>query len=199
MSVPMSLLAMLDDRPMYGLEMKYEFEERTGGVWPLNVGQVYTTLGRLERDGLIDLDHEEAGNKVYAITEDGRGRLTQWFDEPLGRETPSRDELVIKLLVAVAKNSIDVSSVVQTERRSLLEQLQQYTRLKADTPDRGDLEWLILLDSLIFKAEAQVRWLDACEARIARHAGDVPVRAPEVTRAVPTGEPVARGDRGVAR
>lgn len=190
MSVPMSLLAMLDDRPMYGLEMKYEFEERTGGVWPLNVGQVYTTIGRLERDGLVGLDREEAGNKVYAITVAGRGRLAQWFGELSRRETPSRDELVIKLLLAIAKTSIDVSAVVQAERRSLLEQLQEYTRLKADTPEHGDLEWLILLDSLIFKAEAQVRWLDACEARIARHDGDLPARVPATTRALPTDEPV---------
>lgn len=196
MSVPMSLLAMLDERPMYGLEMKYEFEERTGGVWPLNVGQVYTTLGRLERDGLIHLDHEEAGNKVYVITETGRGRLADWFGEPSRRETPSRDELVIKLLLAVAKSSIDVATVLQKERRTVLEQLQQYTRLKADPPVRGDLEWLILLDSLIFKAEAQVRWLDVCEARIARHGGDVSTRASQTTPPLPTGESDLHGIRG---
>lgn len=178
MSVRMSLLAMLDERPMYGLEMKREFEERTGGVWPLNVGQVYTTLSRLERDGCVGPDREEAGNKIYAITDRGRRRLIEWFAEPSCRDTPTRDELVIKLLLAIAKPAVDVAAVVQAERRSLLEQLQEYTRLKADPPADGDLEWLILLDSLIFKAEAQVRWLDVTEARIARHGGRVRSIAP---------------------
>ncbi|MCH7669302.1 MAG: PadR family transcriptional regulator [Acidobacteria bacterium] len=169
MSVQMSLLAMLSERPMYGLELKNGFEERTGSVWPLNVGQVYTTLGRLERDGHVTLHSEAGGNKEYAITPEGRALLDDWFVHPVHSEAPPRDELVLKLLLASSNPSINVTRVIQAERRAVLEQLQGYTRLKTGVPRMDDLGWMMLLDSLIYKAEARVRWLDVCEARIAQH------------------------------
>ncbi len=185
MSVPMSLLAMLDERPMYGLELRNEFEARTGGVWPLNVGQVYTTLGRLERDGLVTLIDEQGGNKTYRITEAGRSQLASWFARPDRTPAPARDELVLKLLMALSRPTPDVLAVIQAERRVHLERLQEFTRLKADAAGPDDLGWLLLLDSLIFKAEAGVRWLDACEARIARH----PQSSPTAERA-PASHPI---------
>lgn len=168
MSVSMSLLAMLEERPMYGLELKNAFEESTGGVWPLNVGQVYTTVGRLERDGLVTLQSESDGQKLYEVTSAGRDRLREWFSRPSGKLTAARDEMVLKLSLAIVKPSVDVPVVIQAERRALIEQLQEYTRLKSGTASDHDLGWFILLDSLIFKTEARVRWLDVCEARIAR-------------------------------
>src|SRR6266498_2142951 len=100
MSVSMSLLALLDEGPAYGLQLKNEFESRTGSIWPLNVGQVYTTLARLERDGLVR-PAPNGDEKVYEITKDGRARLLDWFGKPLERRTPGRDELVLKLIMAV--------------------------------------------------------------------------------------------------
>jgi DNA-binding PadR family transcriptional regulator len=161
MSVSMSLLAMLDERPMYGLELKNVFEESTGGVWPLNVGQVYTTIARLERDGLVTLAEESDGQKLYAITDAGREEMAGWFGQPSRGASETRDEIVLK-------PTIDVVAVIQSERKALLQELQQYTRLKTDPPTGNDLSWEILLDSIIFKIEARVRWLDACETRIAR-------------------------------
>jgi DNA-binding PadR family transcriptional regulator len=168
MSVGMSLLAILEDGPSYGLQLKNEFESRTAGVWPLNVGQVYTTLGRLQRDGLVEVDASDAteSQKVYALTEEGREQLADWFAEPATQGTPSREELVLKLVMVARRSSDEAASVIQAERRNAVEVLQEYTRLKRDTPADGDLGWLFLLDSLIFSAEARVRWLDACEARL---------------------------------
>jgi DNA-binding PadR family transcriptional regulator len=168
MSVSMSLLAMLDERPMYGLELKNTFEESTGGVWPLNVGQVYTTISRLERDGMVSLAEEADGQKLYAITDAGREEIAGWFRHPSRGASATRDEIVLKISLAVLKPTVDVAAVIQSERRALLEELQQYTRFKADPPTDKDLSWAILLDSIIFKIEARVRWLDACETRIAR-------------------------------
>lgn len=168
MSVGMSLLALLDEEPTYGLRLKNEFEERTGGVWPLNVGQVYTTLGRLQRDGLVEVrnENEAEGQKLYEITDSGRAHLAEWFEGPSDGGAPSRDELVLKLvMVATRKNSEGVR-VIQTERRKAVELLQSYTGLKRDAPSDADLGWLFLLDSLIFQTEARVRWLDSCEARL---------------------------------
>ncbi len=168
MSVGMSLLAILDEGPSYGLQLRNEFEARTGGVWALNVGQVYTTLGRLQRDGLVGVeagDQAEA-QKIYSITPDGKERLHRWFSEPTDRSAPNREELVLKLVMVARRSIEDAQPVIQAERRSAIQLLQEYTRLKREAPKAADLGWLFLLDSLIFQAEARVRWLDACEARL---------------------------------
>src|SRR4051812_29647063 len=103
MSVPHALLALLSEGPKYGLRLRQEFEAGTGEVWPLNVGQVYTTLQRLERDGLVESDDstEEGPQKRYRITDSGRGELAQWLRTPPDTGLPPRDELVIKVLVSL--------------------------------------------------------------------------------------------------
>lgn len=170
MSIAMSLLTLLDQGPSYGLRMKQEFERRTGGVWPLNVGQVYTTLDRLEREGLVRQAVEGGADRqrLHEITDAGRERLAGWFGGPAD-SSPGRDQIVLKLVMAAHDPDVDTSVVIQAERRGAVEQLQQYTRLKREEPGEGDLGWAFLVDSLIFNTEARVRWLDACEARLARH------------------------------
>lgn len=169
MSVGMSLLAILDEGPTYGLQLKNHFEHRTGGVWPLNVGQVYTTLQRLQRDGLVEAESPSDGpesQKIYGLTPEGRERLEAWFREPAAEGPPAREELVLKLVMAARKGREEALGVVQNERRGAIQLLQEYTRLKRDGGSDADLGWLFLLDSLIFSTEARVRWLDACESRI---------------------------------
>src|SRR6266566_5854402 len=178
-SIALSVLAILDEGPSYGLQLKNEFEARTGGVWPLNIGQVYTTLDRLERDGLVrpSVARGEPGKQnTYEITEEGRSRLGGWFATDTRAGAPARDGLVLKLVMAASNPGLDVSSVIQTERKGAVQLLQEYTRLK--TSDASpDLGWTFLLESLIFQTEARVRWLDACEERLARtapHSAAVP-------------------------
>ena len=103
MSVKLGLLALLAEEPMYGAQLRSEFEARTGGTWPLNVGQVYTTLARLERDGLVEQDAQadEEGRILYHLTVLGRGEVQQWWQTPVRRDETPRDELVIKLAIAV--------------------------------------------------------------------------------------------------
>src|SRR3979409_759515 len=103
MSVRHALLALLSEGPKYGLQLRQEFEARTGEVWPLNVGQVYTTLQRLERDGLVESDDaDDAGpHKRFWITTEGHGELTDWLETPPDVMPPPRGELVIKVLVAL--------------------------------------------------------------------------------------------------
>jgi len=73
MSVRQALLALLEQRPMYGYQLRSEFERRTGSTWPLNVGQVYTTLTRLERDGLVSGHGDDGeGHVIYEVTGAGR-------------------------------------------------------------------------------------------------------------------------------
>ena len=168
MSVRHSLLALLSAGPMHGYGLKTEFESATGDVWPLNVGQVYTTLGRLERDGMVSAEAEADGQKVYEITKAGRDELGHWFDTPVPREMIPRQELAIKLVFAMRSGVADVTEVVQRQRVATVRALQDVTRLKADAESAGDVAWLLMLDALVFQAEAEVRWLDMCEARLAR-------------------------------
>ncbi|MDF2145239.1 PadR family transcriptional regulator [Knoellia sp. p5-6-4] len=174
MSVRLGLLALLAEEPTYGARLRAEFEARTGGTWPLNVGQVYTTLARLERDGLVEAVGEDAEGRItYRLTSAGRAEVTQWWVAPVDRDSTPRDELVIKLALAVTVEGVDVHRVVQTQRTATLKHLQDLTRLKhrATAGDTDtDLSWLLVLENLVFAAEAEVRWLDHVETRLAREA-----------------------------
>src|SRR3984893_16138056 len=173
MSVRHALLALLSEGPKYGLQLRQEFEARTGEVWPLNVGQVYTTLQRLERDGLIESDDagEDGPQKGFRITAEGEEELGEWLRTPPDLSSPPRDELVIKVLVALRVPGIDVHEVVQTHRRYLVELMQEWTRLKEYAGDR-DLGFALVVDAELFRLDSVVRWLDAAEGRIKRAAFD---------------------------
>ena len=189
MSVKYGLLALLETEPMYGAQLRTEFEARTGGTWPLNVGQVYTTLGRLERDGLVESvgPADEEGRIAYRLTEQGRTQISHWWAAPVDRSNTPRDELVIKLALAVTVPGVDVERVVQTQRTATLRHLRDLTRLKSQARDAAadpgaglnaaevsdrhadyDHAWRLVVDNLIFAAEAEVRWLDHVEADLAR-------------------------------
>lgn len=170
MSIRFGLLALLAEEPTHGYRLKTAFESRTGGSWAINIGQVYTTLQRLERDGLVEAGAKDGERQDYRITPGGQRQLDAWFATPTIPEGPPRDELTIKVLLAVAASDIDVTDVLQRQRTATLAQLQAYTRRKAQADPERDVAWLMLLDALIFRMEAEVRWLDACEARIRRHA-----------------------------
>lgn len=167
MSVKMGLLALLADRPQYGYQLRAAFEERTGSTWPLNVGQVYTTLSRLERDGFVEPAGEDEGRVLYQVTAAGREEIAAWFITPVVRSQPARDELAIKLALAVSVPGVDVGAVVQQQRTASMKALQDYTRLKRQG---ADLAWSLVLDSLIFQTEAEIRWLDHCESSLRRQA-----------------------------
>ncbi|MFN8074736.1 MAG: PadR family transcriptional regulator [Kineosporiaceae bacterium] len=172
MSIRQGLMALLAERPMHGYLLRQQFEARTGGTWPLNIGQVYTTLTRLQRDGLVaetDAPRED-GAVVYALTDAGRDEVHRWWTTPVERTAPSRDELAIKLALAVTSPGVDVPAVVQRQRTESLRALQEYTRLKLripEDPTSDDVAWSLVLDSLVFAAEAEVRWLDHVEQQLA--------------------------------
>jgi DNA-binding PadR family transcriptional regulator len=172
MSVRHALLALLSDGPKYGLQLREEFEANTGQVWPLNVGQVYTTLQRLERDGLVaatgsDETAEPGPQKAYRITDAGSAELSHWLMIPPDLSVPPRDDLVMKVLIAVRVPNTDVSLVIQAHRRYLVQLMQEWTRLKED--DNGqDVPFSLVVDAELFRIDSVVRWLDAAEARLRR-------------------------------
>jgi DNA-binding PadR family transcriptional regulator len=186
-SVRHALLALLDEGPKYGLQLRQEFESRTGDVWPLNVGQVYTTLRRLERDGLVASDDgaDEGPQKSFHITAEGHAELDVWLRTPPDLSSPPRDELVIKVLVALELPGVDVHQVVQVHRRYLVELMQQWTRLKEDEA-RFDLAFALVVDAELFRLDSLIRWLDTADGRLKRAAvetGTVDAAPPPLPRA----------------
>ena len=181
MSVRHALLALLSEGPKYGLQLREEFEARTGEVWPLNVGQVYTTLQRLERDGLVESEGEDEGptgrllasgpQKAFQITDSGSAELARWLRTPPDLSSPPRDELVMKVLVAVRLPGTSVHEVIQAHRRYLIQLMQRWTRIKDEDAD-NDLSLALAVDAELFRLDSVVRWLDAAEARLRRAAPD---------------------------
>ncbi|MBR7836705.1 PadR family transcriptional regulator [Actinospica durhamensis] len=171
MSVKHGILALLRDRPGYGYQLRAEFEESTGSTWPVNIGQVYTTLGRLERDGLVAKTGEDAeGHVIYEITESGARELADWFARPITQAQRPRDELAMKLALAVTVPGVDVAVLVQTQREHAQSTLQELTRLKVRAA-APHLAWSLVLEAQIFQAEAEIRWLDHVEERVCRTNG----------------------------
>lgn len=177
MTVRDGLLALLSDGPRHGYQLKTRFEAATGGVWSLNVGQVYTTLDRLHRDGLVAIDiitDDGAEQKQYSLTAAGREALGGWWRTVPGDETPPRDDLQLKVLLAVGQGPDHALDVITRQRTALTRLLQSHRRAGRAAGDAagGDagvrLAADLVTDALVTRAEADLRWLDLCEARVLR-------------------------------
>ena len=166
MAVREGLLALLSEGPSHGYLLKTAFEAATGGTWPLNVGQVYTTLDRLQRDGLVTAD-ERDGQKRYTITAAGREELAAWWTTLPGSAPPPRDELLLKVLLAVDEGPDHALEVITRHRTALTRVLQSHRRASSDG---ADLAAALVAEALVARAEADLRWLDTCEARVLRAA-----------------------------
>ena len=165
MAVRDALLALLATGSRHGYQLRAEFDAATGGAWPLNVGQVYTTLQRLERDGLVTAagDPDDDGRVPYHLTDDGRAELDRWFARPAEHAMAPRDELPMKVMLAAATGAMPVLDLVSNERRVAMATLQDLTALKSQ-PDM-DLARRLQVDRMVLRTEAEIRWLDLVEER----------------------------------
>lgn len=177
MSVRQSLLAILDQGPCYGYQLRSEFDRRTGSTWPLNVGQIYNTLDRLERDGLVEkatdvvADPETSGQIYYAITDAGRADVAGWFGTAVERPAVTRDELAIKLAMAVTLPGVNTVDLIREQRLETLGTLRKLAQLKnalGDPVSSEDLARLFVVNSMVFFHEAELRWLDDSEETLAQ-------------------------------
>lgn len=176
MSVKHGLLALLTEGPAYGAQLRTMWLARTGESWPLNVGQVYTTLGRLERDGFVAAEGgpDEEGRIAYRLTDAGRAEVQGWWASPVASAEVPRDELAIKLALAVSVDGVDLAALVQRQRVASMTRLRALTREKAAAEDAveaasgngvGEMSRLLVVERLIFTTEAELTWLDQVEAR----------------------------------
>lgn len=168
MAVREGLLLLLVEQDRHGYELKTLFEQRTGELWQVNTGQIYTTLERLERDGLVEPTGEvaatDARRRAYRLTDTGRDQAMDWLEASTAADTP-RDELVMKvLLVATGDDPSAALDTIDGHRHALLARLQEVRRRQRASGD--DLGARLVADALAVRAEADLRWLDLCTERL---------------------------------
>jgi DNA-binding PadR family transcriptional regulator len=160
------LLCLLATEPKHGYQLKQEFEAIAGDGWPLNVGQVYSTLQRMETSGWVIEHKTDSGGRIsYRLTVDGQAAMNSWLATPVDRTVAARDELSLKVLIGVQTGLISAEHVIGSQRSATMTGLQDFTALKAAATDT-EVAWLLHLDRLIFSADAELRWLDHAEERL---------------------------------
>lgn len=173
MSVRQSLLAILDQGPCYGYQLRSEFDRRTGSIWPLNVGQIYNTLERLERDGLVARGEADAQGHVYwRITDAGSDEVARWILSPVQRTQAARDELAIKVTVAATLPGVDVEALLRDQHvasSAHAASLRDRMSPAFGAESAEDLAESLVRDALLFHAEAELRWLEHVAERLQHH------------------------------
>ncbi len=183
MSVRHAVLGLLAQHSRHGYELRAAFQAIVGGeeMWEVKPAQIYTTLARLARDGLVapQAVEQDAGpeKRIFAITPAGRKFLRQWFACGSGH-AHQRDEFFIKLMIALVSGIADPYQLLHTQRNYLYQQLHALTTQRAHADPRRELAKILLLDKAVMHLEADLRWLDITEARL-DEVRQQPLPAPE--------------------
>jgi DNA-binding PadR family transcriptional regulator len=173
--VKFPLLALLARGPAHGYELKQDFEKHFEGVWgELNIGQVYTTLGRLERDGLVEsreVEQSDRPNKrVYELTGAGREALLTWLDEPAVRPRV-RDDFVLKLVLAGLAGLADPRQLIDRQRSEYFQALRDFNAF-ASRRNGGSVTERLIIAGATLHLEADLKWLDAADEQL--ESGELP-------------------------
>jgi DNA-binding PadR family transcriptional regulator len=194
MSVRHALLAILTEGTCYGYQLRTEYTSRTGAAAPLNVGQIYNTLDRLERDGLVVKGvTDDAGHVPYTITDAGRADVGAWLAGTIGAPA-GRDELLVKVTLALSLPRSDASAVVRAQRERTRADLAALTRARREIEAEGaaaPLAEALAMDAQEVGLTARLAWLDAAERRIL-DAGAAGARPAGLAAAPRRGRPARR-------
>ncbi len=171
MSVRHAVLGLLAQRPRHGYELRAAFEAVVGGedTWDVKPAQIYSTLTRLAENGFV-VEHGVAQDggpekRIYAITPLGQAALREWFGSAVEREH-QRDEFFVKLMLCLATGQADPRKLIQIQRGRLFQDLHQLTVHRSRADPHYELARILLYDKAIMHLEADLRWLDAIEARL---------------------------------
>jgi len=164
-----ALLGFLARTPSHGYDLKGAFETAMGGTWPVNIGQIYTTLGRLERDGLIESELIEQSarpdRKVYRLTQRGADELDGWIREPTQPGPPLHDELFIKYLVRQINGGAGTETLIADSRHTLQDALAAIERRIARVHNNNDeVVTRDLLAAVSHQLQAKLVWLDELDS-----------------------------------
>lgn len=174
MSVKYAMLGILAERDLHGYELKSTFEEKIGEFWSLNYGQIYTTLDRLEKEDLVTHDRQaqdkRPDRKIYSITRKGREELIEWLSTPVSKVRALRDEFFIKLVFMNKNDPVPVLELIEKQKALYLKQMNRLTHrkvaLKKNPGNPDTLTTELLMDAGLFHAEADIKWLNLCAAKI---------------------------------
>ncbi|MEV0350114.1 PadR family transcriptional regulator [Nonomuraea sp. NPDC050680] len=165
MSVPLALLGLLEREPSHGYDLKRDYDTFFGRGKPLPFGQVYSTLGRLARDGKVTAGPSEPGDgpdrKRYAITPVGTGEVAEWLTEPVAAEPYLQTVLFTKVVLALMLGR-DAAGYLDAQRATHLRRMRELTEIKR----AGNLVDALLADHGLFRLEADLRWIDVTQARL---------------------------------
>ncbi|MBO0684435.1 MAG: PadR family transcriptional regulator [Candidatus Dormibacteraeota bacterium] len=162
MSLRFGVLGLLSEEPMHGYEVKSRFEAMLGGSWEVNIGQVYATLQRLERDGLVEAAGErgDRGKLAYQISAEGRAALADWLAEPDWGPQQLREEIYVKLLLAGRLANGDLAPLLGRQRRAYLQRLRDLNRLEERASREGRRDLVRLVRGALLHTEADLNWID---------------------------------------
>lgn len=160
-------MGLLAQRPMHGYDLKLALDQVLGRTSPVNVGQVYTAISKLEKEGLITgqlvARDERSETKVFSLTPMGEAELHRWFATPV-EKADLRDELFLKLSLARRRAPAEALAIIRTQRAANLGAIQELTMLAGQYDP--DSEVTLLIEGAILRLEADLRWLDLWESRI---------------------------------
>jgi DNA-binding PadR family transcriptional regulator len=165
MSVPLTLLGLLERGPSHGYDLKRDYDAYFGRGKPLRYSQVYATLSRLARDGkaVAGPVEQEAGpeRRRYVITDAGMADVERWLAEPVPPEPDLQSELFAKVVLALMLGR-PADGYLDAQRAAHLQRMRELTELKR----RGDILDVLLADHMIYRLEADLRWIDRTAVRV---------------------------------
>lgn len=170
MSLRFGILGLLAEEPLHGYQVKQRFEDLLGGTWEVNIGQVYQTLQRLERDGLVEAtgDRGDRGRQAYEATPSGRAALREWLDDPESQPQLLREEVYVKLLLLARGGNGSLDALINRQRRLYLQRLRDLSDQQRLAERRGNRELALLFKAGQLHTEADLKWLDACVEEMGR-------------------------------
>lgn len=172
MSIGQTFLGLLESQPRHGYDLKRAYDEQFGHGRPLHYGQVYATLSRLLKHGLVQVDGVEAGDgpdrKRYTITAAGVTDVEQWLAQPEKPDLYLQNTLYAKVVLALLTGR-GAAEILDTQRAEHLRLMRELTRRKLG----GDFADQLICDYALFHLEADLRWLELTAARLDRLASEV--------------------------
>ncbi len=162
MSLKYGVLGLLTNEPLHGYEVKSRFEAMLGGTWDVNIGQIYTTLQRLERDGLVQPAGErgDRGKQLYRLSPAGRKALLDWLSAPDSGPLQLHEEIYVKLLLATRVANGDLPELLGRQKRAYLQRLRDLNRLEERARRDGRLDLARLVRGALLHTEADLKWMD---------------------------------------
>src|SRR5215472_18403962 len=168
MSLRFAILGLIAEEPLHGYEVKSRFERMLGGTWEVNIGQVYTTLQRLERDGLIETSggRGDRNRLAYQPTDAGRDAFAEWLGEPDDEPQQLRASIYLKLLLALRQRDGAAAGLLAQQHRSCLQRLRDLAALEEQAARDGRDDLLLLFRGAVLHTEADLRWVEACREQL---------------------------------